>query len=102
RHLMVMVVSPIGGLLADRFGAERTMLVSALALTAGFLIVPLDLTYLAALLMLVGRGILAVAAPIIVASRIKGNAMQAISANASWSDLGAAIGPLLAGFGAGL
>ena len=102
RHLMVMVVSPIGGVLADRFGAERTMLVSALAMTAGFLIVPLDLVYLSALLMLVGRGILAVVAPVIVASKIKGNAMQAISANASWADLGAAIGPLLAGFGAGL
>jgi hypothetical protein len=40
--------------------------------------------------------------PLIVAGRIKDNAMQAISANATWADLGAAVGPLLAGFSVGL
>jgi DHA1 family inner membrane transport protein len=102
RHLVVLLVSPIGGVLADRFGAPRTMLGSALAMTAGFALVPFDLVYVAAVLMLVGRGILAVVSPLIVAGRIKDNAMQAISANATWADLGAAVGPLLAGFSVGL
>jgi len=101
RHLVVLVVSPLGGMLADRFGAPRTMLGSALAMTAGFALVPLDLTYLAAVLMLVGRGILAVVSPLIVA-RDADNVMNAVSANASWADLGAATGPLLAGFSVGL
>ncbi|MGE0154076.1 MAG: MFS transporter [Reyranellaceae bacterium] len=102
RHLTVLVVSPVGGLLADRFGARRTMLVSGLAMTAGFALVPFDLVYPAALLMLVGRGIGAVVAPLIVARTMKGDVMTAVSANATWADLGAAVGPLLAGFSVGL
>lgn len=102
RHLVVLLVSPVGGMLADRFGAPRTMLGSALAMTAGFALVPFDLVYVAAVLMLVGRGILAVVSPLIVARTIKGDVMTAVSANASWADLGAATGPLLAGFSVGL
>ncbi len=102
RHLVVLLVSPVGGLLADRFGAPRTLLGSALAMTAGFALVPFDLVYVAAVFMLVGRGILAVVSPLIVARTIKGDVMTAVSANASWADLGAATGPLLAGFSVGL
>jgi predicted MFS family arabinose efflux permease len=102
RHLVVLIVSPVGGMLADRFGAPRTMLGSALAMTAGFALVPFDLVYVAAVFMLVGRGILAVVSPLIVARTIKGDVMTAVSANASWADLGAATGPLLAGFSVGL
>lgn len=102
RHVVVLVVSPVGGALADRFGAPRTMLGAALAMTAGFALVPFDLVYVGAVLMLTGRGIIAVVAPLIVARRIKDNVMNAVSANATWADLGAAVGPLLAGFGAGL
>jgi DHA1 family inner membrane transport protein len=101
RHLVVLLVSPVGGLLADRFGAQPTMLGSALAMTAGFALVPFDLVYVAAVFMLVGRGILAVVSPLIVA-RGKANVMNAVSANATWADLGAAVGPLLAGFSVGL
>ena len=101
RHLTVLAVSPIGGALADRFGAQPTMLGSALAMTAGFALVPFDLVYVAAVLMLVGRGILAVVSPLIVAQG-KDNVMNAVSANATWADLGAAVGPLLAGFSVGL
>jgi len=102
RHLVVLIVSPVGGMLADRFGAPRTMLGSALAMTLGFALVPFDLVYVAAVFMLVGRGILAVVSPLIVARTIKGDVMTAVSANATWADLGAATGPLLAGFSVGL
>jgi DHA1 family inner membrane transport protein len=102
RHLVVLLVSPIGGMLADRFGAPHTMLGSALAMTAGFALVPFDLVYVAAVFMLVGRGILAVVSPLIVARTMKGDVMTAVSANATWADLGAAVGPLLAGFSVGL
>lgn len=101
RHLVVLIVSPVGGWLADRFGAQRTMLGSALAMTAGFALVPFDLVYVAAVFMLVGRGILAVVSPLIVARGAE-NVMNAVSANATWADLGAAVGPLLAGFSVGL
>lgn len=101
RHLVVLIVSPVGGWLADRFGAQRTMLGSALAMTAGFALVPFDLVYVAAVFMLVGRGILAVVSPLIVARGAE-NVMNAVSANATWADLGAAVGPLLAGLSVGL
>jgi MFS family permease len=71
-------------------------------MTAGFALVPFDLVYVAAVFMLVGRGILAVVSPLIVARTMKGDVMTAVSANATWADLGAAIGPLLAGFSVGL
>jgi hypothetical protein len=37
-----------------------------------------------------------------VARTMKGDVMTAVSANATWADLGAAVGPLLAGFSVGL
>jgi len=47
-----------------------------------------------------------VVSPVLVAQQIRantgGNVMHALSANATWSDLGAAVGPLLAGFSVGV
>lgn len=49
-----------------------------------------------------GCGILAVVSAPIVASALKDNVMNAVSANARCVDLGAATWPLLAGFSIGL
>jgi predicted MFS family arabinose efflux permease len=106
RHMVVILVSPASGWIADRFGARPTMIVSSVFVILGFALSPLGATLAGVIVILLARGVMAVAGPILVAHRIKanttGNVMHALSANASWSDLGAAAGPLLAGLTVGL
>lgn len=102
RHVVMIAISPIGGLLADRYGVDRILLYATLLVVAGFAAVPIGETALAVILILIGRAMQAVAGPIIVTRRNPANPMQAISTNATWGDLGAALGPTMAGIVIGL
>lgn len=106
RHMVIILISPLSGVIADRFGAYRTMIVSTSFVILGFALIPLDATWTGVIVILLARGVMAVVGPVLVAQRIRtnpdGNVMHALSANATWSDLGAAIGPLLAGFTIGV
>jgi MFS family permease len=106
RHMVVILISPLSGLIADRIGAHRTMLVATVVVILGFALIPLNATLAGVIVILLARGVMAVVSPVLVAERIKtnadGNVMHGLSANATWSDLGAAIGPMLAGFTIGI
>ena len=102
RHVVVIVMGPIGGVLADRFGIDRVLLYSTMLVVAGFAAVPLGLIAPGVTLILLGRGAQAAVGPIVATRRNPANPMRALSANATWSDLGAALGPTLAGVVIGL
>lgn len=102
RHVVVIVMGPIGGVLADRFGIDRVQLYSTMLVVAGFAAVPLGFIAPGVTLILLGRGTQAAVGPIIATRRNPTNPMRALSANATWGDLGAALGPTLAGIIIGL
>ncbi len=106
RHMVIILMSPLSGVIADRFGARSTVIVSSLFVILGFALIPLGATVVGVIVILLARGVMAVVGPVLVAQRIRtntdGNVMHELSANATWSDLGAAVGPLLAGFTIGV
>ncbi|MDQ0570307.1 DHA1 family inner membrane transport protein [Variovorax paradoxus] len=98
RYLAEILLSPVGGRMAERFGAERLLvslsLVTAIAL-AGF---GLGWLWSCAASIVVLRALQLPLLPPIVARRTPGpERMHALAARAVWRDIGAGIGPLLAG-----
>jgi predicted MFS family arabinose efflux permease len=82
------------------------MVAATVFVVLGFALIPLDATMAGVVVILLARGVMAVVSPVLVAQQVRanpnGNVMHGLSANATWSDLGAAIGPLLAGFTVGV
>ncbi|APQ10603.1 MFS transporter [Pseudomonas oryzihabitans] len=98
RYLSDMLLSPLGGRAADRYGAAP-MLVVCSTLTALFLV-----AFGCHWLILGAGGVLILRAlqiPLVVtlvATRHPGQArLPALASNAMWRDVGASVGPLLAG-----
>ncbi|WP_371083744.1 MFS transporter [Variovorax sp. RCC_210] len=103
RYLAEILLSPVGGHMAERFGAERLLvwlsLVTALALV-GFGLVGFGLGWLwsCAALIVVLRALQLPLLPPIVARRTPGpERVQALAARSVWRDIGAGTGPLIAG-----
>src|SRR5262249_54301114 len=98
RYVSEIVLSPVGGHMAERFGAER-LLVSLSLLTA-IALVGFGLGWLwscAALIVVLRALQLPLVAPI-VARRTPGpERVRALAARSVWRDIGAGAGPLLAG-----
>ncbi|NYT37627.1 MFS transporter [Allopusillimonas soli] len=98
RYLGEIVLSPVGGRMADRAGPERVLvalsLLTALALT-GF---GLGWLWTCSAIIVVLRALqLPLVAPI-VARRTPGpGRVQALAARAIWRDIGAGFGPMMAG-----
>ena len=98
RYLSEIALGPVGGRMAERFGAER-LLVSLSLLTA-LALVGFGLGWLwscAALIVVLRALQLPLIAPI-VAHRTPGpERVQALAARSTWRDIGAGAGPVLAG-----
>jgi predicted MFS family arabinose efflux permease len=98
RYLGEIVLSPIGGRMAERFGAER-LLVSLSLLTA-IVLVGFGMGWLwsCAAAIVILRALQLPLLPPIVAMRTPGpGRVQALAARSVWRDIGAGTGPLLAG-----
>jgi MFS family permease len=98
RYLAEILLSPVGGHMAERFGAERLLvwlsLVTAVALV-GF---GLGWLWSCAALIVVLRALQLPLLPPIVARRTPGpERVQALAARSVWRDIGAGTGPLIAG-----
>ncbi|ANN69398.1 MFS transporter [Bordetella bronchialis] len=98
RYLGEIVLSPVGGRLADRFGAERLLValsLSTAAVLAGF---GAGWIWSCAAAIVVLRALQLPLLPPIVAMRTPGpGRVQALAARSVWRDIGAGTGPLLAG-----
>ena len=93
-----MTLSPVGGAAAERFGAVRMLVVLSLACACGLVLIGFGALWFGALTVVVMRGMLQPLPAPVVALRYAGGArIGAIAAVAAWRDLGAGVGPLLAG-----
>lgn len=98
RYLGEIVLSPLGGRLADQFGAMRMLVVLSLLTSAALIGFGLGWVWSAAAVIVVLRALqLPLLAPI-VAMRTPGpERVQALVARSVWRDIGAGTGPVLAG-----
>ncbi|BBK33158.1 putative MFS family arabinose efflux permease [Stella humosa] len=102
RYLVVVAVAPVSGVLCDRWGANRLLLFSSATVIAGLLAVTLGWAYAGVIAVVVTRAMVDTTAPIVAAQTARGEVLIAVSRNATWRDMGAAVGPVIAGFTLGL
>lgn len=98
RYLAEILLSPVGGHMAERWGAERLLV--GLSLVTAIALVGFGLGWLwgCAALIVVLRALQLPLMPTIVARRTPGpERVQALAARSVWRDIGAGTGPLLAG-----
>jgi len=98
RYLGEILLSPAGGRLAERFGAERLLVVLSLATSAALIGFGAGWLWTCAAAIVVLRSLqLPLLAPI-VAHRTPGpDRVRALASRSVWRDIGAGTGPLLAG-----
>jgi len=98
RYGAEIVLSPVGGRIADRYGAERMLVLMSLLTSAALIGFGAGVLWSCATAIVVLRALqLPLIAPI-VAHRFPGPArVQALAARSIWRDIGAGTGPLIAG-----
>ncbi|VTU39171.1 Major Facilitator Superfamily protein [Variovorax sp. PBL-E5] len=98
RYLAEIVLSPVGGHLAERWGAERLLVLLSLATAAALLGFGAGWLWSCAAVIVVLRALQLPLLPPIVAHRHPGpGRVQALAARSVWRDIGAGTGPLVAG-----
>ncbi|MCC7274575.1 MAG: hypothetical protein IT561_18045, partial [Alphaproteobacteria bacterium] len=102
RYLVVVAVAPASGVLCDRYGSVRLLVLSSGTVVAGLLAVVLDASFAGVIAVVVTRAMVDTTAPIVAAQRARGEVLMAVSRTATWRDMGAAVGPLAAGATVGL
>ncbi|MFC4275179.1 MFS transporter [Achromobacter aloeverae] len=98
RYLGEIVLSPVGGRMAERFGAERLLVSLSLLTTVVLVGFGAGWIWSCAAAIVVLRALQLPLLPPIVAMRTPGpGRVQALAARSVWRDIGAGTGPLLAG-----
>ena len=98
RRISEMVVAPISGAIADRFGVKRPLVVSSLLVIVGFALVGIGWLIAGAVALVLARGGLGTLFPAAVAYFAPEGVLQPLARNQTWRDIGAAAGPLATGF----
>jgi MFS family permease len=102
RWLVEILTAPLAGAMADRFGATRLVTILTFGMVAGFAAIAGGWIYPGAFIVTIVRGLTNTLGSAMVAERNPVNAVGAQSAYATWRDIGAAGGPIVAGAIAGL
>jgi predicted MFS family arabinose efflux permease len=97
RYLSELLFSPFGGYLAERFGALRMLVVLSLATALALLLFGSHWLFIGAFFVLVLRALQLPLVMTLVALRNPQARIQALAGNAIWRDIGAGLGPMLAG-----
>jgi len=102
RWAMEVVTAPLGGALADKFRATRLAIIAGMALIAGLVLIAIGWDLIGAALVVTTRGVFNTLMPVMVAERAHEGALSSQATYSTWRDLGAAVGPVIAGlvFGA--
>ena len=98
RRVMEMIVAPLSGHIADRYGVHKPLLLACLLLVVGLALVGVGWLYAGAAAIILGRGALGTLIPAAVALFATGPIMGPMARNLTWRDIGAAAGPLITGF----
>ncbi|MBT7757535.1 MAG: hypothetical protein HN732_09430 [Rhodospirillaceae bacterium] len=98
RRVIEMVAAPLSGVIADRLGVHKPLIGASLLLSIGLASVGVGWLYAGAVAIVVARGALGTLIPAAVALFAPGGVLQPLARNQTWRDIGAALGPLTAGF----
>ena len=98
RRVIEMVVAPLSGYIADRFGVRVPLIAASFLLAASLGLVGLGWLYTGAMAIVLARGALGTLIPAAVALFAPDAVLQSLARNQTWRDIGAALGPLTTGF----
>jgi MFS family permease len=98
RYVSELVLSPVGGRLGERYGSLRMLILLSLISAAGLGLIGMGALWVGALCVVGLRGLLRPLAPPVAAALVPpAERVSALARLATWRDLGAGIGPLIAG-----
>lgn len=97
RRVCLVVLSPAGGWIADKFGLDKVFNLSIALVVLGLVVLASGWIAAGSIIVFTFYGIHAAIAPG-TASKGRATALAAVAENATWRDIGAAIGTLLGGF----
>lgn len=97
RRICMIALSPAGGWVADKIGLDRVFSISMLLLVSGLIVMAAGWIGTGAVIVFAFHSINAAITPGFV-SRGRANALAAVAGNATWRDIGAAVGTLAGGF----
>ena len=98
RYFCEMALSPLGGQMAERFGAERLLVTLSLLTTMALVGFGAGWIFTGAVLIVVLRALqIPLIAPIVAKRTPGAGRVQALAARAVWRDIGAGTGPMIAG-----
>jgi MFS family permease len=98
RYVAEIVLGPSGGSLAQRYGPRRVLTLLSVSTAIGLAIIGAGEFWLGAILVVIIRGLIQPIPPPLVALENPGrDRVPALARLATWRDLGAGAGPLLAG-----
>jgi MFS family permease len=99
RYVGELTLSPAGGRLADRWGAERMLVIFSLLTVAALIGFGAGWLWSCAAAIVVLRALqLPLLAPIVARQNPGPERMQALASRSIWRDIGAGLGPMTAGF----
>ena len=91
------IMSAVGGVIVDRFGAQRILVAGVTVIVLGLFGVAAGSLYPAAAVIVVTRATLISVGPVLAMGERGGSRVERLAAFATWADCGLAAGPLLAG-----
>ncbi len=98
RYVAEIVLGPVGGALAQRYGARRLLTLLSLSTAVGLAVIGAGALWFGALLVVMLRGLIQpIPAPVVAMENPGRDRVPALARLATWRDLGAGAGPLLAG-----
>ena len=98
RYVAEIVLGPPGGVIAERWGAKRALVAISLISAIGYAAISGGAVWIGIVAVVLLRGLAAPLPALVAAVANPGAArVPAIAAMATWRDLGAGIGPLIAG-----
>ena len=98
RYVAEILLGPRGGSLAQRYGPRRVLTLLSVSTAIGLAVIGAGALWLGAILVVVLRGLIQPIPPPLVALENPGrDRVPALARLATWRDLGAGAGPLLAG-----
>jgi predicted MFS family arabinose efflux permease len=98
RYIAEILLGPAGGALAERYGARRMLTLLSISSAIGLAVIGVGFLWSGALLVVLLRGLIQpLPAPVVAVENPGRDRVPALARLATWRDLGAGAGPLLAG-----